>query len=358
MATKQNTVLIIEDNDDIRENTKEILELTGYHVYDAPEGKTGVEMAINHLPDVILCDIMMPELDGFGVLYMLSKHPQASTIPFIFLTAKSERADMRKAMELGADDYLTKPFDDIELLNAIETRLKKRQKLESETHHSSNPMVNSYLSEEEQNVLLKELVNASRVKVYRKKQFIYQEGDSPLYVYYIKTGKVRRFLYYLDGRELSTDIHVADSFFGYGAVLRQEHYSDNAETLEDTELALIEKEQFFELLYRKPGIADKFIKWLSGNIKGKEDQLLAFAYDSVRKRVANALIRVAEKTKNGSTDDACLIRISRDDLASLAGTANETISRMLADFKEEKLIAKEGNAIRIHSITKLRNIKQ
>src|SRR5690606_4354911 len=201
----------------------------------------------------------------------------------------------------------------------------------------------------------KELVDASRVKVYRKKQFIYQEGDSPLYVYYVKTGKVRRFLYYLDGRELSTDIHIADSFFGYGAVLRQERYSDNAETLEDTELALIEKEQFFELLYRKPGIADTFIKWLSGKIKGNENQLLAFAYDSVRKRVANALIRVAEKTQEASTVDECVIRISRDDLASLAGTANETISRMLADFREERLIAKEGNAIRIHSITKLRN---
>ncbi len=354
MATKQTTILIIEDNDDIRENTREILELTGYQVYDAAEGKTGVELALKYLPDVILCDIMMPELDGFGVLYMLSKHRQASTIPFIFLTAKSERADMRKAMELGADDYLTKPFDDIELLNAIETRLKKRQQLGAESNH----LKNLYLSEEEQEVLLNELVNASRVKAYRKKQFVYQEGDSSLYVYYVKKGKVRRFLYYLDGRELSTDIHVADSFFGYGAVLRQERYSDNAETLEDTELALIEKEEFFELLYRKPGIADKFIKWLSGNIRGKEDQLLAFAYDSVRKRVANALIRVAEKTLDPSTEDECLIRISRDDLASLAGTANETISRMLADFRDEKLIAKEGNAIRILSIYRLRNIKQ
>lgn len=354
MTTKQATVLIIEDNDDIREGTAEILELTGYQVYTAPEGKTGVDMALKHLPDIILCDIMMPELDGFGVLYMLSKHQQAANIPFIFMTAKAERADMRKAMEMGADDYITKPFDDIELLNAIETRLKKRQQLAAD----SSSRKTLYLSDEEQEILLKELVGAARVKTYRKKQFIYQEGDSPLYVYYIKKGKIRRFLYYLDGRELSTDIHVDDSFFGYGAVLRQERYSDNAEALEDAELALIEKEQFFELLYRKPAIANKFIKWLTGNIRGKENQLLAFAYDSVRKRVANALIRVAEKTLDHAGDDECLIRISRDDLASLAGTANETISRMLADFKDEKLIAKEGNAIRILSIHKLRNIKQ
>ncbi|SEK75464.1 response regulator [Parapedobacter koreensis] len=354
MTTKQINVLIIEDNDDIREGTKEILELTGYQVYTAPEGKTGVDMALKHLPDIILCDIMMPELDGFGVLYMLSKHPEAATIPFIFLTAKAERADMRKAMEMGADDYLTKPFDDIELLNAIETRLKKRKQLGTD----NNVRKNLYLSDEEQELLLKELVQGARVKTYRKKQFIYQERDMPLYVYYVKKGKVRNFLYYLDGRELSTDIHVSDSFFGYEALLLQQQYNDNAETLEEVELALIDKEQFFELLYRKPGIANKFIKWLSGTIRGKEDQLLAFAYDSVRKRVANALISVAEKTISNASADECLIRISRDDLASLAGTANETISRMLADFKDEKLIAKEGNAIRILSIHRLRNIKQ
>ncbi|HWK59297.1 MAG TPA: response regulator [Parapedobacter sp.] len=352
--TKQTTVLIIEDNDDIRESTREILELTGYQVYEAPEGKTGVELALKHLPDVILCDIMMPELDGFGVLFMLSKNQQTATIPFIFLTAKAERADMRKAMELGADDYLTKPFDDIELLNAIETRLKKRKQLGPELE----PNKDLRLSDEEQDLLLQELVQRSRTKSYKKKQFIYQEGDTPLYVYFVKKGRIRRFLSYLDGRELATDIHVDGSFFGYGAILLQQPYTDNAEALEDSELALIDRDNFFELLYRKPGIASKFIKLLSGNIRGKEVQLLAFAYDSVRKRVANALIHVAGKTLAGATDDECLIRISRDDLASLAGTANETISRMLADFKDEKLIAKEGNAIRILSIKKLKNIKQ
>ncbi len=165
-------------------------------------------------------------------------------------------------------------------------------------------------------------------------------------------------MYFLDGRELSTDIHVPNSFFGYEALLLQQQYSDNAETLEETELALVNKEDFFELLYRKPGIADKFIKLLSGNVRGREEQLLGFAYDSVRKRVANALIHVAEKNLTDPSHDETLIRISRDDLAALAGTANETISRMLADFKDERLITKEGNAIRILSIHKLKNIKQ
>lgn len=349
------TILIIEDNLEIREGTAELLELTGdYHILTAENGKIGVDLAVKHIPDLILCDIMMPELDGYGVLYMLSKQESTMHIPFIFLTAKSERVDMRKAMEMGADDYLVKPFDDIELLNSIESRLRKRDSLQSVIGKSNE----LNLSEEDQTVLLKELVNEARVKIYKKKQLIYEEGDTQIYVYYLLKGKVRTFLYYQDGRELSTNIHIDGHFFGYESILLNEQYTESASALEDSEVALIPKEKFFELMFNKPAIATKFIKLLSGNVKGKEEQMLGFAYDSVRKRVANTLVHVASKTVETTAQDEVVIRISRDDLAALAGTANETISRMLADFKDEKLIIKEGNAIRIYSIEKLKNIKQ
>ena len=353
MSLSQTTILIIEDNDDIRESTAEILSLTGYQVHMASEGKSGVDMALKILPDIILCDIMMPELDGYGVLYMLGKHETTANIPFVFMTAKAERSDMRKAMEMGADDYLTKPFDDMELLNAIESRLKKKS-----AQSSTASIVSRVLSDEEQETILLQLVSEARVKTYKKKQFIYQENDSPLYIYFLKKGKIRSFLYYLDGRELSTGIFTDGNFFGYESLLLQQKYSDNTETLEESEVALISKDAFFEILYRKPSIASRFIKLLSGNLREKEEQLLGFAYDTVRKRVANALLQVADKTIVTPDQDECLIRISRDDLAALAGTANETISRMLSDFKDEKLITKEGNAIRILSMTKLSNIKQ
>ena len=128
-------VLIIEDHDEIRANLVEILEMARYTVYQAENGKIGVDLAISHIPDIILCDIMMPELDGYGVLYMLNRHEQTSGIPFIFLTAKAEHADLRKGMELGADDYLVKPFDDMELLNAIDIRL--REKAANDLSHKS-----------------------------------------------------------------------------------------------------------------------------------------------------------------------------------------------------------------------------
>src|SRR6187200_2411089 len=118
-------ILLIEDNLEVRENTEEILSLANYEVLTAPNGKVGVELAQKENPDLIICDIMMPELDGYGVLHILNKKAETAGIPFIFLTAKTEKTDIRKGMNLGADDYLTKPFDDTDLLNAIEARLHK-----------------------------------------------------------------------------------------------------------------------------------------------------------------------------------------------------------------------------------------
>src|ERR1043165_4481608 len=125
-------ILLIEDNKDMRENTTEILELANYKVTAAKNGKEGIEHVQKEKPDLIICDIMMPVLDGYGVLHLLAKNPETANIPFIFLTAKAERTDFRKGMEMGADDYVTKPFDDIELLNAIESRLKKSELIKRE----------------------------------------------------------------------------------------------------------------------------------------------------------------------------------------------------------------------------------
>src|SRR5688572_10650957 len=125
-------ILLIEDNDDIRENTAEILELANYKVVTAANGKLGIETALAEQPDLIVCDIMMPVLDGYGVLHTLHKNESVKNIPFIFLTAKTERNDFRRGMELGADDYITKPFSGTELLNAIEGRLKKADLLKEE----------------------------------------------------------------------------------------------------------------------------------------------------------------------------------------------------------------------------------
>ncbi|MDY6939220.1 MAG: response regulator [Cyanobacteriota bacterium] len=120
-------ILVIEDEQLLLKNILSILKAEGFEAIGASGGSRGVEMATSETPDLIICDVMMPELDGYGVLKQLQQNPETHLIPFIFLTAKSDRADIRQGIELGADDYLTKPFDIEELLRAIEARFKKQE---------------------------------------------------------------------------------------------------------------------------------------------------------------------------------------------------------------------------------------
>lgn len=118
-------ILVIEDEVLLRANTVQILSFEDFHTIEAENGLLGVQLAQEHLPDLILCDVMMPELDGYGVLVALRQNPLTSAIPFIFTTAKASSADLHQGMELGADDFLSKPFSADELLAAISIQLKK-----------------------------------------------------------------------------------------------------------------------------------------------------------------------------------------------------------------------------------------
>src|ERR1700722_20607948 len=180
-------LLVIDDHDDIRENIAEILTLAGYEVFTAPNGKRGVEIALKEKPELVICDIMMPELDGYGVLHLLRKNEATLETPFIFLTAKTERADFRKGMEMGADDYITKPFDDIELLNAIEIRLKKNDIIHAK--YSGDKKGASELKKELSNSGVLRLDPATaETRELSKKMLLYQEGKRPKSLYLLKSG--------------------------------------------------------------------------------------------------------------------------------------------------------------------------
>ena len=345
-------VLIIEDNDDIRENVVEILELAGYTPFAASNGKAGVELAVKHLPDIILCDIMMPELDGYGVLYMLNKNPQLAAVPFIFLTAKAERIDLRKGMEMGADDYLTKPFDDMDLLNAIETRLRKKdtqEKFYSNTLDNLTRLIgkNNGLAE------LKKIILERKSRQFKKNQVIYYEGDKGNGLYIVLTGKIKTIKMAEDGRELMTGIYTGDHYLGVHAMLANEPYTDTATALEDSTLCLIPKEQLDELINQYPDVAREFIKLLAEDIREKEEQLLQLAYHSVRKRMAEAIVKLAKSPGNPTEG----FKVSREDLAAMAGMATETVSRTLSDFKDENLIDKKGSTIVVLNLQKLEKMK-
>jgi CRP-like cAMP-binding protein/CheY-like chemotaxis protein len=346
------TILIIEDNNDIRESTVEILELAGYKVIEADNGRTGVDLALLHKPELILCDIMMPELDGYGVLYMLNKNAETASIPFIFLTAKAERIDFRKGMEMGADDYLTKPFDDIELLNAIESRLEKKRK-QDEFYSKSLQSIEKLSAGNGQGIAeLKSIIAGRKIRQIKKKQVLYYEGDHPQGLYLVIEGTVRSFKLAEDGRELMMGLHKTDDYLGVNAVLLDEAFTETAEAVEDAAVCLLPKDAIINLVNRFPDISLQFIKILANNIKEKEEQLLELAYNSVRKRLAQVLIRLSKQLP-----DPTQFRISRDELASMAGMATETVSRTLSDFKDEMLIEKKGSHIQILDLNRLMKMK-
>lgn len=348
-------ILLIEDNPDVRENTSEILMLAQYDVITAVNGKEGVELAQQHQPDLIICDIMMPVLDGHGVLHMLSKNENTASIPFIFLTAKAERSDFRKGMEMGADDYLTKPFDDVELLNAIEIRLKKNDILKKEFTKNLHG-INDFIQEAKGIDSLKKLSEERDIRLYKKKDEIFREGSYPKGIYFIHKGKVKSYQTNELGKELITELHNEGDFFGFISLLKDEKYNSSATALEDAEIYMIPKEDFFALIYKNAEVSKKFIEILSDNLIEKEKQLVKLAYNSVRKRVAEALVNLSDKYKK-EDENIFSMNVSREDLANLVGTATETVIRTLSDFKEEKYIEVAGGKITILKYEKLAGLK-
>jgi DNA-binding response OmpR family regulator len=257
-----NKVLVIEDNFEMRDNIFEILKLANYEVYTATNGKIGVELALKHLPDLILCDIMMEGLDGYGVLFMLNKHPETSTIPFIFITAKTQKQDLRKGMELGADDYLMKPFDDVELLNAVETRLKKK-KLQKDFYSKSIKKMQQLGSDTKGLTEITKMIEDRKIKTVRKKQVLYYQGDKVTGIYLIHKGKIKTTKIAEDGRELTTAIYDIDQFVSVNVLFSNESYIDNAIALEECSLSFFPIQEIEKLISQYPDVARKFIKILA-----------------------------------------------------------------------------------------------
>jgi CRP-like cAMP-binding protein/CheY-like chemotaxis protein len=343
-------ILLIEDNADIRENTGEILSLAGYEILSAENGKAGVIMAQQHNPDLIICDIMMPELDGYGVLHILSQKKETAHIPFIFLTAKTEKSDIRKGMELGADDYLTKPFDDSELLNAVASRLRKHEILFKDYQPTSEGL-ESFLKDAQEVLKLSDLNKDRKIKSYKKKSEIYSEGDLPLYVYFVKSGSVKSYKSNEDGKELIINLYKQNDFFGFESVLENSNYVETAVALEDSEIIVIPKHDFLILFYNQKEISGTFIGLLCKKVAEKEAQLLTLAYNSVRQRTAEALLKVFQL--NGQNTK---LYISREDLSKMVGTAPESVIRALSEFKDEELIEIESGKIKVTNPARLEKV--
>jgi CRP-like cAMP-binding protein len=292
----------------------------------------------------------MRELEGDGVLPILYKCAETGGIPFIFLTAKTEKTDIRKGMNLGADDYLTKPFDDTDLLNAIEARFRKAAMLQK-LYDTSPEGLDSFISDAKKILQLNDLCKDKKVKTFKKKSEIFSDGDTPLNIFLLKSGSVKVFKSNHDGKELITAIHNPNDFFGYEPILEGNVYQESAMAIQDSEIITIPKYDFTMLLQSHPDVSKVFVSILCKKVADREKQLLHLAYNSVRQRTAEALLK-AQQLK----DDKENIQISREDLSKMVGTAPESVIRVLSDFKDEGLINIENGKIKVIQPAKLERV--
>lgn len=347
-------VLLIEDDAVLRGNTAELLEILDYQVVVAANGKIGLEKAKQEHPDIIVCDIMMPEMDGYDVLEALSSNEETKLIPFIFLSAKTERQDVRKGMNLGADDYITKPFSEEELVNAIESRLAKvsilKEFKESVVPHTVEKNRGDIKTLNDLRMYFETHGNAYS---FQQGEVIYDEGQNSNYIYLLHKGVVKCHRFDEQGKELTTALYKDADMFGYTSFIQNVPYQETSTAIRNVELFGVSKEQVKAVLDANQQVTLELIQLLTDDLQGAKDQLLQMAYSSVKKKTASTILKFAEKLNRKPEDS---IKISRGDLASVAGIATETLIRCLSDFKKEGIIEIDGRNIRILDLHKLQDV--
>jgi len=330
-------ILIIEDDLEVQTDLKEILELMDYQVVTADNGKSGVQLALNSSFDLILCDVVMPMIDGFGVLNILRKKPSTKNIPFVLLTEKSNNLDFRRGMNLGADDYLAKPFRRNDLLRVVEVRLEKSSNKKSTEEYSSFEFRNPELGYEELNQLFGELP----AKEYRAKEVIFPEGKLLQNIYWVKKGRVKIAKLNDFEKEYIFSFIDPEKTFGYSAMFRNKPTGFSATAVVDSVVVAMDREVFLNHMKTKPDINFYFLKKLSENLHIKEAQIIHLAYNPIRKRVSDALFELSAQFSEG------IISMSRDDLSHFVGMTKESLVRVLSEFKKENWVELKGNEIKI-----------
>lgn len=347
------TILLIEDDSALRENTAELLELSGYTVFTAPNGKIGIEKAKKESPSIIICDIMMPEVDGYGVLEAVASEEKTKHIPFIFLSAKTEHKEIRKGMDMGADDYLTKPFDEEELLSAVESRLAKATILAMRKNKNENSAADDE-NLQNLNQLKNFFCDEGEVANYKKGETIFRKGDHSNSMFLILKGVVKTHTMDANAKELITGLYKADDFLGFTSFDDNIPYNETATTVENTEVVGVSKKYVKDILKKSQDVSLELLNLLTDNLSEIKQQLLKMAYSSVRKKTAATILQFVDVMNK---KPGVPLRISRNDLATTAGIATESLIRTLSDFKKGGLIEIEGRDIHIINLEGLRAIE-
>ena len=341
-------ILVIEDNPEVRENMTDILELAGYDSYGVASGKEGIRYVREHSPDLILCDIMMPELDGYGVLKILEEDEATRAIPFVFVTAKSEQEDLRRGMNLGADDYVTKPFYKDELLRVVEVRLRKNRSRQQVVQ--ANPGWTGFLSRQALQVAIESLRAESKSRTYKRGEAVYREGEHVRDVFFLADGFAKHQKTTDFGKTLIVYVFREGDFFGYPELIAECPYEHDTIALTDIKVDFVPTETIRERLASDANVADLLLGSFAKGILEADRRMMNQAYFSVRKRCAETLLRANNVFREREWP------MSREELSQWAGTAKETFIRNLTDFRDSGYVDVVDGKIRVLSADGLRDV--
>ncbi|MFW6222627.1 MAG: response regulator, partial [Bacteroidota bacterium] len=218
-------ILVIEDDAVLKDNTAELLKLSGYDVITAADGRQGMALINNDRPDLVLCDIFMNGSGGYSVLQAKNQNTETAGIPLIFMTGKTDQAELRKGMELGADDFLFKPFQDIELLRAIETRINMREHL-----------ISKYLQDGTGKIvplpeLIQDILQEAVSIELKRGELLYRQDGASVAVYYIIKGSIKVYRISDQGKSYITDLASEGDIVGYKAAIENREYRQFAESM-------------------------------------------------------------------------------------------------------------------------------
>ena len=346
-------ILVVDDEKDIVELVAYNLEREGYQIAKAYDGHQALRYIRENQPDLVILDLMLPGISGLEICRLIRKKPETEGLPIIMLTAKSDSVDKIMGLEIGADDYLTKPFNEEDLLNAIESRLAKTSILHDQ--RMNKPIVDEKDGDLHTLNDLKNFVDDHGKEFHFKKgEIIFQQGKNSNYIFLLKKGIVKTHKIDENGKELTTSLLKEDDLFGYASLLQNITYQESATAVENCDLAGIIKEELKNVLQKNHKVTLELFELLSDNLSEMKEQLLQMAYGSVRKKTAATILQFAEKMNPKKQDQ---IKISRNDLASVAGIATESLIRTLSHFNKEGLIEINGRNIKILDLASLKQIQ-
>lgn len=357
-------ILLIEKNASIRSNLAQVLQLIDYEVLPVHDGNAAVDIMTSMTPDLIICDALLPLPEGLGLIQQIQNNPATKELKVMFYTPCFENPGILFDSNAGQNGFHK---DFVEKLNQngnsqlkdINSQLLYMNLLngkDTTNIENGTALLDAGISKSQVCQSISEiLLNDRDINYYSKKQIIYQEGNCARNLYFIKKGKIKTYQSNDYGKQLVVDLHAENDFLGYVPLIENTNYTETAEALEDTELILIPKSEFNEILKQHLEAMKLFINLLAKNVMKKNNQMVGLAYNSLRKKVAEALIVIFRKYNSENVQDFT-IDINRDSLAAIAGTATESLIRTLADFKTEKLIDVKNNIIKILEVKKLESL--